>query len=215
MCKPTKSDAGCRGDSDQGLKHKFVSTDVKVSFAFPAGHPICAGMNKIMLPRLALVFAGLLASTAPAWAQDEADPAVVEEIMEEVEVLSVLEQWQANPSTIFESIDINIEDLLFVARPLVVFADSPADPLFVEQMELLADQFAALEVRDVILIVDTDPAARSAVRQELRPRGFALVLISKEGRVSQRKPSPWSVRELSRAIDKMPVRQQEIRDANG
>jgi hypothetical protein len=41
------------------------------------------------------------------------------------------------------------------------------------------------------------------------------VLIGKDGRVAQRKPSPWDVREIERAIDKMPLRQQEIRDANG
>ena len=38
------------------------------------------------------------------------------------------------------------------------------------------------------------------------------VLIGKDGTVYLRKPFPWSVREISRSIDKMPLRQQEIRD---
>jgi len=38
------------------------------------------------------------------------------------------------------------------------------------------------------------------------------VLIGKDGGVKLRKPFPWSVRELSRSIDKMPMRQQELRD---
>ena len=64
----------------------------------------------------------------------------------------------------------------------------------------------------MIIITDTDPAARSPLRQELRPRGFGLVLVGKDGRVALRKPAPWDVRELTRSIDKMPLRQQEIRE---
>jgi len=62
------------------------------------------------------------------------------------------------------------------------------------------------------VMVDTDPAAQSLVRTRLRPRGFMMALIGKDGSVALRKPLLWSVRELSRSIDKMPLRQQEIRD---
>lgn len=101
---------------------------------------------------------------------------------------------------------------LWTARPVVVFADTDADPRFIEQMELLERDIHALEERDVVVITDTDPAARSAIRQKLRPRGFMLVLIGKDGGIKLRKPSPWDVRELSRVIDKMPMRQQELRE---
>ena len=63
-----------------------------------------------------------------------------------------------------------------------------------------------------MILTDTDPNELSDLREKLRPRGFMLVLIGKDGDVKLRKPFPWSVRELSRAIDKMPMRQQEIRD---
>jgi len=69
--------------------------------------------------------------------------------------------------------------------------------------------------RDVVVFVDTDPKARSALRKKLRPRGFMLVLIGKDGGVKLRKPLPWSVRELSRSIDKMPTRQREIEARRG
>jgi len=39
-----------------------------------------------------------------------------------------------------------------------------------------------------------------------------LVLIGKDGGVKLRKPFPWNVREISRVIDKMPMRRQEIND---
>ena len=69
----------------------------------------------------------------------------------------------------------------------------------------------ALADRDVVILIDTDPAARSDVRTQLRPRGFSMVLLAKDGTVVLRKPSPWDVREIRRAIDKLPLRQDEIK----
>lgn len=107
--------------------------------------------------------------------------------------------------------EVDLDALKWVSRPVIVFADTPADPRFVEQMRLLAARAEALAERDVVVIVDTDPAARSAVRMKLRPRGFQLTVIGKDGGVKLRKPAPWDVREITRAIDKMPLRQDEIR----
>lgn len=111
-----------------------------------------------------------------------------------------------------QAVEINLNDFLWQKRPIIVFADTDADPRFREQLQLLADRPVALEDRDVVIIVDTDPDAKSALREKLRPRGFMLVLLGKDGGVKLRKPFPWDVRELSRAIDKTPLRQQELRD---
>ncbi len=126
--------------------------------------------------------------------------------------LSVLERWEADHTVIFDASEIDMAELLYVARPVIVFADSPNQPEFRQQMQLLQADLSGLDVRDVILIVDTDPAARTDVRQDLRPRGFNLVMVDKDGRVNLRKPEPWDVREISRQIDKMPLRLQEIRE---
>ncbi len=106
-----------------------------------------------------------------------------------------------------------LEPYLWQNRPIVVFANTPDDLLFKRQMELLVDGEAELEERDVVVIVDTDADAEETteLRKKLRPRGFQLVLIGKDGQVKLRKPRPWTVRELSRVIDKMPMRQQELR----
>lgn len=101
-----------------------------------------------------------------------------------------------------------LDEYRWQSRVLVVFADSPLDPAFVEQMRLLEVEPAPLIERDVVVIADTD--AGSALRRELRPRGFMIALIGKDGAVALRKPFPWDVRELSRAIDKMPLRLQEL-----
>jgi len=113
---------------------------------------------------------------------------------------------------IVEAAGRSIDEFHWTSRLVVVFADSPNDPFFVEQIERLRARPGDLVARDVIVVTDTDPDARSSFRQALRPRGFSLVLIGKDGQVELRKPSPWSTRELSRSIDKMPLRQQEIRE---
>ena len=79
-------------------------------------------------------------------------------------------------------------------------------------MELLSARADELRERDVVVVVDTTPRPRSAIRKKLRPRGFMLTLIGKDGRVNLRKPFPWDVREITRAIDKWPLRKQEIRE---
>ncbi len=105
------------------------------------------------------------------------------------------------------------EDFLWRSRLIVVFADSQDDPRFVTQMELLHDRPARLAERDVVVITDTDPAARSDIRVAFRPRGFMLVLIGKDGAILLRKPFPWDTREITRSIDKTPFRQRELDSA--
>jgi Domain of unknown function (DUF4174) len=102
-----------------------------------------------------------------------------------------------------------LEELLWVARPLVIFADTPDDPRFVQQLALLEERLPELEERDVVILTDTDPGASGPLRQELRPRGFGVVLIDKDGIVAQRHPTPVTARELINLIDRMPSRRQE------
>ncbi len=125
---------------------------------------------------------------------------------------TVLERWEEDRTQVFDGAEITLDDLNWVARPLVVFADTPNDPRFQQQMDLLLADMEQLAVRDVIVITDTDRAAMTDLRTTLRPRGYMMALVGKDGRVALRKPSPYSVRELSRSIDKMPLRQQEIAD---
>jgi hypothetical protein len=119
---------------------------------------------------------------------------------------------QATPPLLTEA--DSLDPFKWIARPVIVFADSPNDPRFIEQINLLQQRPEALLERDVVVIADTDPANPSEIRRQLRPRGFSLVLVGKDGQIELRKPEPWDVRELTHAIDKMPLRQQEIRDAN-
>ncbi|UWQ96657.1 DUF4174 domain-containing protein [Rhodobacteraceae bacterium M385] len=106
---------------------------------------------------------------------------------------------------------LTLDEFQWVARPIIVFADTPADPRFIEQMELLTNRPEALLERDVVILFDTDPDARSDIRLALRPRGFSIVILGKDGTVGMRRPAPRDVREIIRAIDNFQLRQEELR----
>ncbi|ATG49515.1 DUF4174 domain-containing protein [Celeribacter ethanolicus] len=106
--------------------------------------------------------------------------------------------------------DTELSSFKWQSRVIAVFADSTLDPSYNEQISLLESRPDALLERDVVVLTDTDPDLRSPLRTALRPRGFALVIVDKDGRVMLRKPDPWDVREITRAIDKTPLRQQEM-----
>ncbi|ABG31636.1 DUF4174 domain-containing protein [Roseobacter denitrificans] len=118
----------------------------------------------------------------------------------------------ASEQLFFSMDEVDLSQFKWKKRPVVVFADSDLDPAFVEQMKLLRERPDELMARDVVVITDTNPEPLSDLRRKLRPRNFMLVLINKEGTVNVRKPFPWDVREVSRSIDKMPIRQREIRE---
>lgn len=146
-------------------------------------------------PLMRLLPALLLGLATPVSAQDSTDePAATPEI------------------AIRDATDVDLDSFLWTNRVLAVFADTPADPRFIKQLELLEARPTDLSDRDVVIVTDSDPDASSELRASLRPRGFALVLVDKDGIVKLRKPSPWSSREIARSIDKTPLRRQEIRD---
>lgn len=116
-------------------------------------------------------------------------------------------------SVIVDAAGIHLDEFKWKKRPVVVFADSEFDPAFIEQMELIREETDRLNERDVIVITDTDPDRRSDVRLRIRPRGFMLTLVGKDGQIKMRKPFPQDVREITASIDKMPIRQREIRDS--
>jgi len=127
----------------------------------------------------------------------------------------VAEDDTPRPDIVFPGDSAALDDFIWLKRPLVVFADSPNDPRFIQQMEFLTARLEDLDARDVVVLTDTKKGTDTALREQLRPRGFMLVLIAKDGTIYLRKPLPWDVREISRVIDKLPMRQQEVHDRRG
>ena len=104
-----------------------------------------------------------------------------------------------------------LDGYLWTARPLIIFAPAQGDPRLVQQLAWLDMRMDEMDARDVVVIVDIEDEELSELRKKFRPRDFQIVLIGKDGEVKLRKPFPWDVRELSRTIDKMPMRMQEMR----
>lgn len=154
-------------------------------------------MPPVVFAALAIVFgAGL-----PAAAEELRVPAVA--VGGEVEEAAPREQAD------LEAEQPALDELLWVARPVVVFADSPEDPRFRQQIRMLEERAAELEERRVVVLTDTQPGEGGPLRQELRPRDFNLVLIDTDGAVVQRRPAPTSAREILNMIDRLPSRRQE------
>ena len=117
---------------------------------------------------------------------------------------------EAPALVVLDAAETTLEDHLWVSRPIVIFADTPRDPRFQDQLDMLMARPEPLIERDVIVILDADPDARSDVRLALRPRGFSMVILQRDGNVALRKPTPWDVREIMRAIDNLPLRLEEL-----
>ena len=125
------------------------------------------------------------------------------------QILTVIAALAATPLAASE--EVTLDQYLWQARPLVIFAPSQDDPRLVQQLKWLEESKDEIEERDVVVVVDIEAATTSTLRKEFRPRDFQIVLVGKDGEVKLRKPFPWDVRELSRQIDKMPMRMQEMR----
>ncbi|MEL6914236.1 MAG: DUF4174 domain-containing protein [Pseudomonadota bacterium] len=133
----------------------------------------------------------------------------------EGEVESAVDAWRDAPDTIFNAADVDLSEFQWVARPIIVFADSPLDPAFQTQMDNLTSEIDDVIERDIVIITDTAPREESAIRIEFRPRGFQMVLLGKDGGRVLRKPFPYDMREISRSVDKQPIRQREISENRG
>ncbi|MFT4151527.1 MAG: DUF4174 domain-containing protein [Paracoccaceae bacterium] len=116
----------------------------------------------------------------------------------------------ADPVAPIPATEADPASFLWHQRPIVVFANTPEDANFIRQIELLSRAPADLAERDAVVITDTDPAARSPFRQQLRPNGFAIIVLDKDGKPLLRKPLPRDVREITHTIDRSPLRRQEM-----
>lgn len=97
-------------------------------------------------------------------------------------------------------------------RPVLVFAPSPDDPVFIEQSALLDAAQEGLLERDIVVLSDTDPQLDGAQRRRLGVQGFEVVLIGKDGGVKLRVQEPIAAEALFSVIDAMPMRRREMAD---
>jgi hypothetical protein len=111
---------------------------------------------------------------------------------------------------VLDAREIDVRDFIWTSRIIVVMADTPDNPVFMRQVEALRAAEAEMLRRDVVVIVDSHPEDRSALRQVLRPRGFMSAIIDKDGEVKARRPAFRTAREWIAVIDRFPTRRQEV-----
>lgn len=151
-------------------------------------------MKSVLIALMLALFA------APALAQGTAtQPDAPAETAEMPEGLRILDAAGIDPGS-----------FLWEWRIVAVLADSPHDPAFIRQLREIEAMPADLFERDVVVLIDSDRNSGSALRERLRPVGFMLAIIDKDGEIKQRRPAPRDVREISAIIDRFPLRRQEI-----
>ena len=117
---------------------------------------------KTLLLALAIAATAGFPASNPARAQDAGpDLVVVPETAPEATVTGA--EAAAGGFTVLRG-DVDLGQFMWIARPLVIFADTPDDPRYAEQMRLLALRPTDLAARDVLVVADTDPAAATGLR---------------------------------------------------
>jgi hypothetical protein len=164
-------------------------------------------MKQVLTIAFATFLTGASGLAGYAQATDGTPPAPQEAGVEDIETGPL-------GMPIYDGADVTLSDFQWVKRLVVVFADTPNDPSFDRQIEFILEREAAMIERDVVLVTDSDPAGRSDARRELRPRGFMMAIIDKDGEVKQRRPSPRDGREIMQTIDKFPSRRDEFLEQN-
>ncbi|WP_068304887.1 DUF4174 domain-containing protein [Pararhodobacter sp. CCB-MM2] len=154
-------------------------------------------MKPVLLAFLLILAPGLAAAQTPA----------EDAVLDEGEVVA---PEAPGGLLILDAADVDPEDFLWEFRIVAVMADSPNDPAFQRQMREISERPGDMVTRDVVVIVDSDRRSGSLLRQRLRPRGFMLAIIEKDGEIKQRRPAPRSVREIGDMIDRFPLRRQEL-----
>ncbi|MEM6901834.1 MAG: DUF4174 domain-containing protein [Pseudomonadota bacterium] len=118
-------------------------------------------------------------------------------------------------------------------RPLLIFTRSPEDPSFQQQFIATSDSIDQLYERDMLrihvlsaagqvglhakpapqLTADQLPTAE-ALQQRFRVGAddFVVILVGKDGGEKARWTSPVAMEEVYALIDRMPMRQREIRE---
>ena len=100
----------------------------------------------------------------------------------------------------FDAAEVDPQQFLWNARPVIVFADTPEDPAFVEQIEALTSDGRALLDRDVVVITGFPPTYEDAyflierVSRYESPFGKSYELVCADG--DRRVGIEWSEGEV-------------------
>lgn len=124
-----------------------------------------------------------------------------------------------------DKVDLNLSDLRWQNRVVVVFAEHQQNEYYLDQMNRLKNAQEGIKERDLVIIsifndgesnIDGLPVTESSsqnIRKKLNPnnQAFAFILIGKDGGVKMREQQVVTPGALFAVIDRMPMRQREMR----
>ena len=97
------------------------------------------------------------------------------------------------------------------ARPVVVLSDSRDDPRVAKQISALDHTRPDLDDRNIKVLTEAHPGSKLRKTLGVAERGFAVVLVGKDGSVKKVWRDPVDPKSIFTIIDAMPMRQKEMR----
>ena len=123
-------------------------------------------------------------------------------------------------------IDVHLDQFQWENRILVIFASQSDSEIYQAQMEMFSEYTDGLKERDLITFslfdeecsrlggdIITNSSAES-IRDRISPANctYSIYLIGKDGGIKLKKEELLEVDELFSTIDRMPMRQREMRE---
>ncbi|MFW6347201.1 MAG: DUF4174 domain-containing protein [Cyclonatronaceae bacterium] len=127
-----------------------------------------------------------------------------------------------------EPLELQLSELRWEKRVLLIFTDDASDERYKQQLEMLEEAEAGLNDRKLVRITLAEgepakyegrPLTEESARQ-IRARfapdenRFSFVLLGLDGGEKLRSETPVSMDDLFARIDRMPMRARELRNRN-
>ncbi|MBB1498592.1 DUF4174 domain-containing protein [Paracoccus sp. MC1862] len=97
--------------------------------------------------------------------------------------------------------DVDMDELRWKSRPVVILARDQEDPRVAEQIAMLNAAAHGMGERDMPVLTDFGGDT-----------GFELRLLGRDGTLKQRFDAPAPAETLFGIVDSMPMRQEEMKD---
>ena len=122
--------------------------------------------------------------------------------------------------------DVHLDQFQWENRILVIFVSQSDSEIYQAQMEIFSEHMEGLKERDLITFslfdeecsrlggdIITNSSAES-IRDRISPAdsAYSIYLIGKDGGIKLKKEELLEIDELFSTIDRMPMRQREMRD---
>lgn len=103
-----------------------------------------------------------------------------------------------------------LDDAKGKTRPVVVLSDSRDDPRVAQQISALDHTRPDLSNRNIQVLQEADSKGPLHRKLGIAERGFAVVLVGKDGLVKKVWKTPVDPKQIFTLIDAMPMRRDEM-----